>query len=98
MGSVRWERVVGPFATEHRSSTLCWKGAAKWNDRKGRGTARSFDDWQLNECMVAKTLSSLRERSAYVAGFSITGATDWTRPTLLQREPVSYYCASNSSN
>jgi hypothetical protein len=38
--------------------------------------------------MVATTLSSLRESSAYVAGFFTTGAIDWTRPTLLLCEPA----------
>ena len=59
--------------------------SAKWNERKGRCTATIFDDRQLNECMVATTLSGLHESSAYVAGFFTIGGIDWTKPTLRPR-------------
>jgi hypothetical protein len=41
--------------------------------KKGRGTATSFDDRQLNECMVATIFSGSRESSVYVAEFFTTG-------------------------
>jgi hypothetical protein len=60
--------------------------SAKWNERKGNGTAMSFGDRLLNECAGATTSCGSRESSAYVAGFSTIGGIDWTRPTLRRRD------------
>jgi hypothetical protein len=41
---------------------------AKWNERKGNGTAMSFGDRLLNECAGATTSCGSCKSSAYVQG------------------------------
>lgn len=65
--------------------TLCER-SAKWNERKGNGTAMSFGDRLLNKCAGATTSCGSRESSVYVAGLSTIGGIDWTRSTLLPRD------------